>query len=280
MKENRRTFLKKSSVGAAGITIGGIGMTAKSYSRIIGANDQINVAGIGTRSRGDYLAGEFGKAAGAVVTHICDVDARVVDKTINNIKKATGNAPKGERDIRRLLEDKSIDAVFIATPDHWHAPASWMAMEAGKHVYVEKPCSHNPKEGEVAEEVSVQIWEGNSDGEPNSDRAPETIEVIRDIHNGLIGEVYLGKAFYNNKRGTIGVGKPVPVPDYLDWELWQGPAPRVAYHDNYHPYNWHWFWNWGTGETCNNGTHELDVCRWALQVDFPKHVKATGGSLF
>lgn len=149
MAENRRTFLKRSSVGAVGITIGGIGILVKSYSRIIGANEQMNVAGIGIRSRGDYLAGEFGKAAGAVVTHICDGDARFVDRTIANIKKTTGNTPKGERDIRRLLEDKSIDAVFIATPDHWHAPASWMAMETGKHVYVEKPCSHNPKEGEL-----------------------------------------------------------------------------------------------------------------------------------
>ena len=279
MTENRRAFLKKSSVGAVGITIGGIGMSAKSYSRIIGANEQINVAGIGTRSRGDYLAGEFGKAAGAVVTHVCDVDARVVDKTIANIKQATGNTPKGERDIRRLLEDKSIDAVFIATPDHWHAPASWMAMEAGKHVYVEKPCSHNPKEGELLKKFQSRYGKVIQMG--NQQRsAPETIEVIREIHNGLIGDVYLGKAFYNNKRETIGVGKPVPVPDYLDWELWQGPAPRVAYHDNYHPYNWHWFWNWGTGETCNNGTHELDVCRWALQVDFPKQVKATGDRYF
>jgi hypothetical protein len=104
-----------------------------------------------------------------------------------------------------------------------------------------------------------------------------TGELIHKIHEGIIGRAYMGKAWYSNKRRSIGIGKEVPVPDYLDWELWQGPAPRRPYKDNVHPYNWHWFWHWGTGETLNNGTHEVDLCMWALEVQFPKRVTASGG---
>ncbi len=166
--------------------------------------------------------------------------------------------------------------ITIATPEHWHAPMAIMGLQAGKHVYVEKPCSHNPLEGELL--VQAQKKYGKFVQMGNQQRSSDhTIEIIGKIKAGLIGRPYFGKAWYSNTRKSIGVGKPVPVPEYLDWELWQGPAPRKAYKDNIHPYNWHWFWHWGTGETLNNGTHEVDVCRWALGVDYPNSITSSGG---
>ena len=149
-------------------------------------------------------------------------------------------------------------------------------LQAGKHVYVEKPCSHNPHEGELLVEAQRKYGKLVQMGSQQRS-SPHTMEIVGKIHAGLIGRAYFAKAWYVNNRKSIGIGKEVPVPATLDWELWQGPAPRRAYKDNVHPYNWHWFKNWGTGESLNNGTHEVDVCRWALDVDFPKTVTASGG---
>jgi predicted dehydrogenase len=151
-----------------------------------------------------------------------------------------------------------------------------MGLQAGKHVYVEKPSHHNPREGELL--VQAQAKYGKLVQMGNQQRSSDhTIKIINRIKDGLIGRAYWAKAWYANSRKGIGIGKEVPVPDYLDWDLWQGPAPRRPYKDNIHPYNWHWFWHWGTGETLNNGTHEVDLARWALGVDFPNTVSASGG---
>jgi predicted dehydrogenase len=169
-----------------------------------------------------------------------------------------------------------VDAITIAAPDHWHTPMAIAGLQAGKHVYVEKPCSHNPAEGALL--VQAQQKYGKLVQMGTQQRSsPHTIDIVGKIRGGLIGRAYFAKAWYNNTRKSIGVGKEVPVPPELDWDLWQGPAPRVAYRDNVQPYNWHWFRTWGTGETLNNGTHEVDVCRWALGVDFPNRVTASGG---
>ncbi len=149
-------------------------------------------------------------------------------------------------------------------------------LQAGKHVYVEKPCSHNPAEGALLVEAQKKYGKVVQMGTQQRS-SPHTIEIVDKIHGGLIGRAYYAKAWYSNTRKSIGFGKPAPVPPQLDWELWQGPAPRKPYTDNVQPYNWHWFRNWGTGETLNNGTHEVDVCRWALDVDYPQRVTATGG---
>jgi predicted dehydrogenase len=150
------------------------------------------------------------------------------------------------------------------------------ALQAGKHVYLEKPCSHNPAEGAML--IEAQQKSGKLAQMGTQQRSsPHTIEIVEKIHGGIIGRAYYAKAWYSNTRKSIGTGKEVPVPVHLDWDLWQGPAPRHAYQDNVHPYNWHWFHNWGTGETLNNGTHEVDVCRWALGVDYPKRVTSSGG---
>ena len=151
-----------------------------------------------------------------------------------------------------------------------------LAMQAGKHVYVEKPCSHNPYENELL--VAAQKKYGKKVQMGNQQRSAQTsMMAIKDINDGIIGKVYKGEAYYSNNRGTIGEGKEISVPKTLDWDLWQGPAPRETYRDNIHPYNWHWFRNWGTGEIHNNGTHEIDICRWALGVDLPISVTSFGG---
>ena len=151
-----------------------------------------------------------------------------------------------------------------------------LGLQAGKHVYVEKPCSHNPAEGALLVRAQQKYSKLVQMGTQQRS-SPHTIEIVEKIHNGLIGRAYFAKAWYTNTRKSIGVGKDAPVPAKLDWDLWQGPAPRQPYKDNVQPYNWHWFRIWGTGETLNNGTHEVDVCRWALDVDYPNRITASGG---
>lgn len=165
---------------------------------------------------------------------------------------------------------------LFATPEHWHAPMAIMALQAGKHVYVEKPCSHNPYETELL--IAAQKKYGKKVQMGNQQRAAKTSQLaVKEISEGIIGEAFKGEAYYSNNRGSIGTGQVIKVPPTLNWELWQGPAPREKYRDNIHPYNWHWFHNWGTGEIHNNGTHEIDICRWALGVDMPESVTSFGG---
>jgi len=272
----RRDFLKKTSVLTAGAVLGSAAMASKSYSRILGANDRLNFAILGLHSRGQSLLSGIAGCTNTAVTHICDVDSREFEKFSPKVEKYFNNKPKWEKDIRILLEDQNIDAIAIATPDHWHAPMAIMGLQAGKHVYVEKPCSHNPHEGELL--VKAQKKYGKLVQMGNQQRSStHTMAVIKRIHEGLIGRPYFGKAWYSNTRPSIGTGKQVPIPDYLDWDLWQGPAPRRPFTDNIHPYKWHWYKHWGTGETLNNGTHEVDICRWALNAGYPDKITATGG---
>lgn len=269
---NRRQFIKTSA--AAGI---GLGLTGKlSAAQAVSPNDKVVVAVMGVYSRGGALANSFAQTPGAEVAFVCDVDERAMAKCITEVDKRQDKTPEALKDFRNAIERDDIDALVIAAPDHWHAPATLMALQAGKHVYVEKPCGHNPREGEIL--VAAQKKYGKVVQMGTQQRsAPRSIEVIEAIKDGIIGEPYFAKCWYANTRGSIGRGKPAELPSWLDYELWQGPAPRVAYRDNLIHYNWHWFWNWGTGESCNNGTHEVDVCRWALGVDYPTRVLSSGG---
>ena len=273
MDKSRRTFIKKSALGATTLAFG---LNAASYARIIGANDRVNFAIAGINSRGKALTAAALDVENCTVTHLCDVDSRVLATVKASVKESTGKAPKTYDDIRKLLESKDVDALAIATPDHWHAPMAIMGVQAGKHVYVEKPCCYDPGEGELLVEVQKKYGKVVQMG--NQQRSGLiSIQAIKDIHSGIIGDVYMGKAWYSNNRGSIGVGKLAEVPDWLNWDLWQGPAPRVGYKDNVVHYNWHWFHRWGTGEINNNGTHEIDICRWALDVDYPIRVSSAGG---
>jgi len=260
MNNSRRDFIKKSAGASAAIFVGGIlpGYSALSYNRIIGSNEKIRISGIGVNSRGDALAQNFASQPNSVVAHICDVDSRAIVNCSKGVEERQKVKAIGFGDFRKSLESKDIDAVFIAMPDHWHAPAALLAMQAGKHVYVEKPCSHNPNEGEILREGAAKYRKVIQMG--NQRRSwPNVVEGIKELKSGIIGHAYFGKGWYTNNRAPIGVGKQVAVPDWLDWNLWQGPAPRKEYKDNIVHYNWHWFWNWGTGEALNNGTHMVDL---------------------
>ena len=271
--KSRREFIRDIALGSAGLAVG---LNAKSYSRIMGANDRVNFAIIGLHGRAYAHLECIRQNKGTMVTHICDVDRRELDKFDAEARSKFNQTPVKEKDFRKVLESREVDAITIATPEHWHAHMSIMGLQAGKHVYVEKPSSHNPYEGELL--VRAQKKYGKLVQLGNQQRSSEhTIEIIKKVREGLIGRVYFGKCWYSNMRKSIGVGRIVPVPDYLDWDLWQGPAPRRPYKDNVHPYNWHWFWHWGTGETLNNGSHEVDLCRWALGVDYPNGITASGG---
>jgi len=270
----RREFIDALAIGAAGLTVGS---TAKSYAQILGSNERVNFAVIGLNGRGyAHLASLKANKNAARISHVCDVDGDILRKFAASTQKEMGESAIAEKDFRKILESQDVDAITIATPDHWHAPMAIAALQAGKHVYVEKPCSHNPAEGELLVRAQQKYRKLVQMGTQQRS-SPHTIEIIGKIHGGVIGKPYFAKAWYVNVRKSIGTGKEVPAPPQLDWDLWQGPAPRRPYRDNVHPYNWHWFRMYGTGETLNNGTHEVDVCRWALGVDYPKRVTASGG---
>jgi len=270
----RREFIDTLAVGTAGLAIAS---TAKSYGQIMGSNDRVNFAVIGLNSRAyAHLDSLKANKDTARISHVCDVDSNILKKFVDKAEAALGYAPVTEKDFRHILQMKEVDAITIATPDHWHAPMAIAGVQAGKHVYVEKPCSHNPAEGALLVQAQQKYQKLVQMGTQRRSNGL-IIEVIDKIHNGLIGRPYFAKAWYSNVRKSIGIGKEVPVPSQLDWDLWQGPVPRRPYKDNVHPYNWHWFKIYGTGETLNNGTHEIDVCRWALGVDFPNRVTASGG---
>jgi len=267
----RRDFIRQSALAGAGILF-----APSIFSMPTSQTDKVIIGVVGTNSRGLYLARLFAQLPNVEVGYLCDVDANVLTKTIAEIEKVTGKKPKGEKDVRKLLEAKDLDAIVIATPDHWHAPATLMALKAGKHVYVEKPCSHNPAEGEMLVAAAAKYNKLVQMG--NQRRSfPKMIEATQSLREGIIGRVYFAKGWYANARKPIGIGKVTSVPAHLDYELWQGPAPRMPYKDNLIHYNWHWFWNWGTGEALNNGTHEIDLMRWGLGVDYPTKVVSAGG---
>ena len=270
----RRDFLDTMAAGAAGLAVAS---TAKSYSQILGANERLNFAVIGLNSRAyAHLSALAANRDAARIAYVCDVESTIMEKFAGEAQKELGYAPQSAGDFRKILERKDVDAISIATPDHWHAPMAIAGVEAGKHVYVEKPCSHNPAEGALL--IAAQKKYGKLVQMGTQQRSsPHTIEIVQKIHDGLIGRAYYAMAWYVNTRKSIGVGKDAPIPPTLNWDLWQGPAPRRPYKDNVQPYNWHWFRIWGTGETLNNGTHEVDVCRWALDVDYPSRINAAGG---
>lgn len=268
---NRLNFIKNTSLATAGITILNFPVFGKNTP-----SNKVVVAIMGVNSRGAYLAKCFSQLANVEIAYICDVE----DKAIANGMKPFANAarqPTVIKDIRELVNKKDFDALVIAAPDHWHAPAAILGVAHGKHVYVEKPCGHNPYEGELLIQAMNKypkqlIQMGNQ-----RRSMPNLIEAVKQVKQGIIGNAYFAKAWYANNRKSIGYGTKIAVPSTLDFELWQGPAPRRDYKSNLIHYNWHWFWHWGTSETCNNATHEVDMCRWFLGVDYPTKVTSAGG---
>jgi len=278
MEKNRRKFIKQAVTGVAALSVGGIlpGFNAKSYGSIIGANERIRVACMGVNARGKAVAANFALQKNCEVIYVCDVDKRAAAKCISVVEKNQNKATKNQPDFRKALEDKSLDALVVTAPDHWHAPAAILASKAGKHVYLEKPISHNPNEGELLVQAVNKYKNVIQVG--NQRRSWPNVRLgIEEIKSGSIGKVSFAKTWYTNNRPTIGIGKETSVPDWLDYELWQGPAPRRPFRDNLVHYNWHWFKHWGTGEALNNGTHQVDLARWGLGLEYPTKVMSSGG---
>ena len=264
---HRRTFIFTS----------GAVLSASSAWRAAGANDRVNLAVVGVRSRGREHIEVFGKLPGATVAAVCDIDSAHSERAVQLAEKVQGSKPKTYHDIRRLLEDKTIDAISIATCNHWHALATIWACQAGKDVYVEKPASHNIFEGRrMVEEARkhgriVQVGM-QSRSTAHKKRA---IELLRE---GVIGKLYLAKGLCYKRRQSIGKQPDGPIPPGVDYNLWLGPAPQRPFNPNRFHYNWHWFWDYGNGDIGNQGVHEMDIARWGLGKDtLPRKVSSSGG---
>lgn len=278
MKKSRRVFIKKVATGTGALSLGGVlsGVSAKSYNSILGSNERIKLGVMGVNSRGLALATNFAYQKNCEVIRVSDVDRRAAEKCINEVTKIQNSKPNSVPDFRNALNDKEVDAMVIATPDHWHAPAAILACSAGKNVYLEKPGSYNPEEGEM---LMAAVKKNNTVLQMGFQRRsyPNVREAIDRLHDGIIGRIYFAKGFYASNRQTIGHGKKAAVPEWLNYDLWQGPAPRKEYIDNLIHYNWHWRWHWGTGEMVGNGCHFMDLALWGLQMKHPNKVNSTGG---
>ncbi len=275
-RQTRRSFLKKTAAIGLGATFTIAG--TKCSGRVFGANDKVRIGCAGINGRGQSHIGGYCGSKNAEITYLIDVDRRLWDRNQKAIKERTGNTPKCVVDIREALDDKNLDAISIATPNHWHALMSIWGCQAGKHVYVEKPCCHNVFEGrklaEAAEKYGVVVQHGTQQ-RSDQNRANE----MAALHSGQYGEVLIAKGYCCKPRWSIGFKENKQPPKELDFNLWLGPAPEQPYNENLVHYNWHWFWDTGNGDMGNQGVHQTDVALWGLGKDntLPNSVWSLGG---
>ena len=252
----RRTFMKRSLAG-------GLAVTFAPYGRVLGANDDVRVAVVGFRSQGSNHIKWFGKIPGVRVVALCDVDRDFIDREVRKLKERNEKVDTYV-DYRKLLDDKNIDAIITATPNHWHSLVTVWACQAGKDVYVEKPVSHNIREGRKMVEAARKYNRIVQTGTQN--RSDEGLmQAFEYIRQGRLGKILRARCYYFSPRGPIGkVDGPQPIPETVDYNLWMGPAPMVPLMRKNLHYDWHWQWPYGNGDLGNNGIHCIDVCRWAL----------------
>ncbi len=275
----RREFIKKGLVSSTGLALG-VNLTAKSYASIIGSNDRITMAVIGIRGQGNGHIDRWCQLKdnrNVMLKTICDVDEELYPERIKKVEQAIGTAPNTAWDMRHVFDDKDIDAVSVATPNHWHALATIWAAQAGKHVYVEKPANHNIFEGhkmiEAARKYDVRVQVGFQNRSIANVR-----EAMQFLHEGGIGEVYMAKGTCYKPRDSFGIAKDSEPPQSLHYDMWLGPAQYRPYNEKRGHYNWHWYWDTGNGDTGNQGPHQFDIARWGLNKDqHPVTIASTGG---
>jgi len=306
---SRREFATRVGAAAAGVAIGGSRVFGSDANvapavgrRVLGANDRVILASIGVRGQGNSLKRGFARLKNVEHKTICDIDANVAAERINDpqLKDVPTFKPGYQQDLRRVIDDKDIDAVVIATPNHWHALATIWALQAGKHVYVEKPASHTVWEGRRMIEASARYGRLVQVGTMNRSR-PAVKDAIKFMHDGGIGKVYLARGLCFKPRPSIGKypdGPMAPGEKYMlnvlstayeptydeaylakvDYDLWLGPAPKRPFNRNRFHYNWHWHWDYGNGDTGNQGPHQFDIARWGLQKqEHPVKIRSVGG---
>jgi predicted dehydrogenase len=276
----RREFIKQGLVGTAGIAIGGIGFSAKSYASIIGSNERINLCVIGIRGQGELHIRKWAglkENRNVRLKTLCDVDEQFFDPRSKLAQELTGLKPGVEWDMRRVFDDKEIHAVSFAVPNHWHALGTIWAAEAGKHVYVEKPASYNVFEGRqmvnAARNSNVRVQVGCQNRS-----IPNVIAAIKFLHEGGIGDVYMARGLCLKPRDSFGMAPDSEPPASLHYDMWRGPAPMRPYNEKRVHYNWHWHWDTGNGDTGNQGPHQFDIARWGLnKQEHPVTVYSAGG---
>ena len=277
---NRRNFIKTTALGAAGFTIGGMGLSPKAYSSVIGSNDRINMAVVGVRSRGrDHINSwsVLKDNRNVRIRTICDADEQFFGPAVKLVQDKSGETPLTEWDMRKVFDDKDIDAVSFGLPNHWHALSAIWACQADKHVYAEKPASHNLWEGrkmaEAAAKYNVRVQTGCQNRS-----IPNVIEAIKFLHTGGIGDVFMAKGLCYKPRDSFGIAPDGTAPASLHYDMWLGPAPNRPYNEKRVHYNWHWFWATGNGDTGNQGPHQFDIARWGLNKnEHPVTVYSMGG---